>query len=132
MGKYFTVEIKPDIVNGDISNIQDADTSDLDVGASDLIFDWTAVDMPKGCSKLVSVTAIVNAENGAYAAGSLTDYELIFAKSINGVAPTSLGAVNAVTTIKISCNVSINRRTELWWSTISDRFRSSKWNKRWL
>tara|TARA_R110000824_G_scaffold6689_1_gene30847 strand:- start:376 stop:1167 length:792 start_codon:yes stop_codon:yes gene_type:complete len=98
VNKYFTVTVKPDIVNGDISNIQQADTNDLDVGASDIIFNWTAVDMPKGSSKLVSVSAMVNAENGVLASGSLTNYELIFAKSVNGVAPRPLGVVNAVQT----------------------------------
>ena len=102
MGKFFTVDVKPDIINGDISDIKaagaPASTGNTDVGAGDLIFDWTAVDVPKGGCMLRSVTAIVNAEDAAYGAGSLTDYHLIFAKSIKGEAPTSMGVTNGAQT----------------------------------
>ena len=98
MSKFFTVEVKPDIVNGDVSNIIDADTSNKDVGAGDLIFDWTEVKVPKGGCMLRTIHAIVNAEDGAYNSTALTDYELIFAKSVNGEAPTSMGTVNALQT----------------------------------
>ena len=93
MGKYFNVDVVPDCIGGDVS-----DNNGGDVGASDIIFDWTAVDVPKGACLLKSVTAHVNAEDGAYAAGSLTDYELIFAKSVDGVAPPTLGDINGVQT----------------------------------
>ena len=93
MGKYFNVDVVPDCIGGDVSN-----NNGGDVGASDIIFDWTAVDVPKGACLLKSVTAHVNAEDGAYAAGSLTDYELIFAKSVDGVAPPTLGDINAAQT----------------------------------
>ena len=95
MAKFFTVDVKPDIVNGDVSNIQQSDKNDLDVGAGDLIFDWTEVKVPKGGCILRSINAIVNAEDGAFASGSLTNYEIIFAQAVNGEAPTSMGAVNA-------------------------------------
>ena len=102
MGKFFTVDVKPDIINGDISDIKaagaPASTGNTDVDAGDLIFDWTAVDVPKGGCMLRSVTAIVNAEDAVYGSGSLTDYHLIFAKSVNGEAPTSMGVTNGVQT----------------------------------
>jgi len=98
MSKFFTVELKPDIVNGDVSNVIDADTSDKDIDSGDLIFDWTEVKVPKGGCMLRSVHAIVNAEDGTFGAGSQTNYELIFAKSVNGEAPTSMGTVNAAQT----------------------------------
>jgi len=98
MGKFFTVEVKPDIVNGDISTVIDSDKSHLDIGARDLIFDWTEVLIPKGGCMLRSITAIVNAEDGAYNTNQLTDYHLYFAKSVNGVAPTTMGLTNAVQT----------------------------------
>ena len=98
MSKFFTVEVKPDIVNGDVSNIIDADTSNKDVGAGDLIFDWTEVKVPKGGCMLRTIHAIVNAEDGTYNSTALTNYELIFAKSVNGEAPTSMGTVNALQT----------------------------------
>ena len=90
--KYFNVDVIPDIVDGDISEAFG------DIAGGDIVFDWTAVDVPKGSCMLRSVAAYVNAEDGAYGAGSLTDYELLFAKSIKGVAPPTIGATNAVQT----------------------------------
>ena len=94
MGKYFNVNVIPDCIAGDVSDNNGTD----DVGAGDIIFNWTAVDVPKGGSAICSISAVVNAEDGAYAAGSLTDYELLFAKSVDGVAPPSLGDINGVQT----------------------------------
>ena len=99
MGKFFTVEVLPDCINGDVSDNNGTD----DVGAGDLIFDWTAVDVPKGSCLLRSITAFVNGEDGAIA-GSTVDYELLLAKSINGVAPPSLGTINAAITSIASKN----------------------------
>ena len=95
MGKFFTVEFKPDIIAGDVSVHQDAgDKSHVDIGVRTLVFDWTEILIPKGGCMLRSITAIVNAEDGAYSgANSLTDYHLHFAKSFNGVAPTTMGAI---------------------------------------
>ena len=93
MGKYFNVDVIPDCIAGDVS-----DNNGGDVGGSDIIFDWTAVDIPKGSCLLRSVIAYVNAEDGAYDASSLVDYELIFAKSVNGVVPPTLGDINALQT----------------------------------
>ena len=92
MGKFFTVDIIPDIVDGDISEAFG------DIGANDIVFDWTAVNVPKGGCMLRSISAFVNAEDGAYGSGSLTDYELVFARSVNGVAPPTMGATNAAQT----------------------------------
>ena len=94
MGKYFNVDVIPDCIAGDVSDNNGSD----DIGAGDIIFGWTAVDVPKGSCMLRSITAYVNAEDGAYASGSLTDYELIFARSINGVEPPSLGDIGAAQT----------------------------------
>ena len=93
MGKFFSVDFNPDIVDGDIS-----EANGTDIGGSDILFDWNAIDIPKGGSLLKSITAYANAEDGAYAAGSLTDIELIFARSVNGVAPPTMGATNALQT----------------------------------
>ena len=97
MGKFFTVDVKPDIVVGDVSNVIGSSKSDVDIDAGDLIFDWTEVRVPSGGCVLKSVVAIVNGENGAVA-GSLTDYHLIFAESSNGVAPSTMGTVGAAQT----------------------------------
>ena len=92
MGKYFNVDVIPDCIAGDVSD----NNGTADVGAGDIIFGWTAVDVPKGSCLLKNITAYVNGEDGAYSAGSLTDYELIFAKSVDGVAPPSIGDINGV------------------------------------
>ena len=51
MGKYFTVEVKPTI----LPSIQD-DGAFVD---ADVLFDWTAFDIPKGAAKLINVTALI-------------------------------------------------------------------------
>jgi len=94
MGKYFNVDVIPDCIAGDVSDNNGTD----DIGASEIVFNWTAVDVPKGGSAICSISAVVNAEDGAYGAGSLTDYELLFAKSVDGVAPPSLGDINGAQT----------------------------------
>tara|TARA_R110000787_G_scaffold129002_1_gene240786 strand:- start:310 stop:1098 length:789 start_codon:yes stop_codon:yes gene_type:complete len=93
MNKYFNVDVIPDCIAGDIS---DNDGS-VDVGAGDILFDWTAVDVPKGSSMLRSIAAYANGEDGAIA-NSTSDIELVFARSVNGVAPPSIGVTNGVQT----------------------------------
>lgn len=94
MGKFFTVDVIPDVVDGDVSDIVDGSKNGVDIGAGEIVFDWTAVDVPKGGSMLRSISVFVNGENGAYAAGSLTNYELVFAKSVDGINPPTLGNNN--------------------------------------
>ena len=99
MGKFFNVDVLPDCIAGDISD----NPGSGDIAASTIIFGWTAVDVPKGSCMLRSITASVNGEDGAIA-GSAVDLELLFAKSIDGVAPPSIGTIGAVPT----CNGSTN------------------------
>tara|TARA_R110002012_G_scaffold313176_1_gene524541 strand:- start:60 stop:848 length:789 start_codon:yes stop_codon:yes gene_type:complete len=94
MGKFFSVNVNPDCINGDVSD----NNGTADVGAGDIVFDWTAVDVPNGTSLLRSIIAVANGEDGAIA-GSAIDLELLFAKSIDGVAPPSLGTINTVPAI---------------------------------
>ena len=98
MGNFFTVDVLPDIINGAVANVQNSDKSDLDITAGDLVFDWTAVDVPSGAGLMRSIVASVNHEDGAHNSGSYVDYHLVFAKSINGVAPSSLGSVGSLNT----------------------------------
>mgnify|MGYP003124790764 CR=1 FL=1 len=91
MGKFFNVNLNPDVVASDISSHIATNKTNTDIAANDIIFDWHAIDVPSGSCMLRSISAIVNAEDGAYGAGSLTDYELIFAKSVDGSAPPSIG-----------------------------------------
>ncbi len=99
MGKFFNVDVLPDCIAGDISD----NPGSGDVAASSVIFGWTAVDVPKGSCMLRSIVASVNGEDGAIA-GSAVDLELLFAKSIDGVAPPSIGTIGAAPT----CNGSTN------------------------
>jgi len=98
MGKFFTAELKPDIINGDVSVIQNANKSHLDVGAGTIIFDWTEITVPRGANLLRSILAVVNCEDGTYHASNLVDYVLLFAKSVNGVAPSSFGTIGSGST----------------------------------
>ena len=91
MNKYFNVDVIPDCIAGDVSD----NNGTADVGAGDILFNWTAVDVPKGSSMLRSIAAYVNGEDGALA-DSASDIELVFAKSIDGVAPSNLGDINGV------------------------------------
>jgi len=93
MGKYFNVDVIPDCIAGDVSD----NNGTADIGAGEIVFNWTAVDVPKGGSAICSISAVVNGEDGAIA-NSLTDYELLFAKSVDGVAPPSLGDINSAQT----------------------------------
>ena len=92
--KYFSIDVIPDIVDGDVSNVIQSDKSHLDIGANEILFDWTAVDVPRGVNKLTSISAWVNYEDGAPHSSHNSDIILWFAKSFNGVAPATLGAVN--------------------------------------
>lgn len=95
----FTVKITPDLINGDVSNIignQVPSATDAPFTADDILFDWVAMQVPKGANKLVSITGFMMGQDGGEQVNG--DVEFIFAKSINGEAPTSLGAVNAAQT----------------------------------
>ena len=100
MGKYFTVRVTPDVINGDVStvvgNTVGSDSGDATFGSKDILFDWTAFDIPKGAARLVSVSAYVMGEDGGEQTD--TDINLVFATAKTGEAPTSLGAVNGLQT----------------------------------
>tara|TARA_R100000995_G_scaffold44452_1_gene20894 strand:+ start:32 stop:802 length:771 start_codon:yes stop_codon:yes gene_type:complete len=83
-GKYFSVEIKPIIT---------ASTQANQFTNKDVLFDWTSFQVPKGANKLLSVNATFRSANGA--TQTARDVDLVFAKTIDGTAPTTLGTVNA-------------------------------------
>jgi len=89
MGQFYAIDVIPDCIGGNTNN--NSGEADIDIG--DVIFDWTPVQVPAGNGMIQSISAIVNAEDGAYGAGSLVDYELLFAKSLRGSAPPSLGTI---------------------------------------
>tara|TARA_R110000824_G_scaffold222684_1_gene410429 strand:- start:549 stop:1394 length:846 start_codon:yes stop_codon:yes gene_type:complete len=84
MSKYFTVEVLPVIA---------ASKQAAAFGAKDVLFDWTSFQVPRGANKLISVTTTVRGLNGA--TQTAKDIDLYFAKSIKGIAPVALGAINA-------------------------------------
>jgi len=81
MGKYFSVTVKPTI---DVAALAAGNITDTEI-----LFDWKAFDVPKGASKLIGITALYTGKNGVDY--TVTDFELFFAKTINGVAPGTLG-----------------------------------------
>ena len=88
MGKYFNVTLRPTIT----ASKQHAAA----FAAGDILFDWTAMQVPKGSARLLSSIATIRGVNAADQAA--VDMELFFAKSINGTAPSSLGVLNAAVT----------------------------------
>ena len=93
MGKFFTIDITPDVINGTVAGVIQSDKTDLAFAVNDLVFDWTAVDVPSGSKVLKSASMYIAGEDGGVQAAGMQ--QLIFAKSINKEAPSSLGAVNA-------------------------------------
>jgi hypothetical protein len=65
--------------------------------AADILFDWTPIEIPaKGALKLASISGTIAGTNTNVS--NELDMDLLFAVSIDGVAPTSLGTVNGATT----------------------------------
>jgi len=93
---YFTVKVTPDLVDGTVAKIIQSDKTDLPFGAEDILFDWTAFDVPKGTCALHSITMYMMGEDGATQTDA--DFWFVFAKSIDGTAPSTLGVVNAAQT----------------------------------
>tara|TARA_R110001592_G_scaffold290274_1_gene559376 strand:- start:304 stop:1071 length:768 start_codon:yes stop_codon:yes gene_type:complete len=93
---YFTVRIAPDIVDGDISKIIAANKTDAPFADGDIVFDWQPLQVPKGTNKLVSISGYIMGEDGTTQTN--TDLSFVFAKSVNNVAPTTLGEENEAQT----------------------------------
>jgi len=84
MGKFHTVTVKPEIA----ASIQHLGN----FGDGDVLFDWTAFNVPKGANKLLNVTALVRGTDGAAQSFAMNLY---FAKTFQGVVPKSLGTLHA-------------------------------------
>jgi len=82
-GKYYlTEEIKPNIdLLGNVAHTND-----------DVMFDWQAFEIPKGTACVKSFMFKITGTNGA---AQSKNFDVFFAKSIDGVAPSSLGTANA-------------------------------------
>ena len=83
MKRFHTVTVRPTIP-----------ASKQHLGAfsdGDILFDWTAFNVPKGANKLVGMQAVVRGTDGIVQTFAMNAY---FAKSINGVAPPSIGVIH--------------------------------------
>ena len=65
--------------------------------ANDILFDWHRFEIPRGACAIKSFNMIVAGLDKVATAG--IDIEIFFAKSVNGVAPTSLGNPDSATTL---------------------------------
>jgi hypothetical protein len=83
--KYALVDLEPNIDT----------TPGTPYGVTDILFDWTPIEIPTGACSVKTIHAIVEGTNGA--SGNTHDIYLYFARSINGVAPTTFGTENAIT-----------------------------------
>ena len=79
-----TVEVKPTI------------QSNIAFGAGDLLFDWTAFEIPNGAAILQDISGYIMGTNGGAQAGEL--FNLVFARAIDGTPPASLGTINGALT----------------------------------
>ena len=91
--RYFTTTVIPDVINGDVSDVvgtsvHASDSGDVAMGSGDVLFDWTAFNIPKGACRLESISLYIMGEDGG--GQNLADISLIFGKSENGEAPTAL------------------------------------------
>ena len=77
---FKTDEIKPTI------------QSNIAFGAGDLLFDWTAFEIPNGAAVLQDISGYIMGTDGGAQDGEL--FNLIFAKAIDGTPPPSLGTLN--------------------------------------
>jgi|TARA_R110000765_G_scaffold11920_1_gene37513 hypothetical protein len=68
--------------------------------ATDLLFDWTPIEIPRGGCSIETIQMHYAGTNGV--AQTPKDIELIFAKSVNGAAPPSLGTSNGAITSSVA------------------------------
>ena len=61
MGKFFTKTIKPQFT---ATTIIQSNKTHLPFLVVDVMVDWTAIDMPKGASRLIDATVVVKGKDG--------------------------------------------------------------------
>ena len=89
-GKYFSKTIRPIIP---VASLIDSNKTDKPFSASDILFDWFALDIPKGPARLSSISAMIRGEDEGLQ--TARDFLIYFAKSdADGTAPASLGTEN--------------------------------------
>jgi len=85
--KYFTVTVKPTIP----ASAQHVAFSD-----SDLLFDWTAFEIPKGSAKLVNATVLVRPKGNAAPTANDNGFGLVFSSSNTQTLGASNGNITNV------------------------------------
>tara|TARA_R110002167_G_scaffold106551_1_gene273133 strand:+ start:951 stop:1739 length:789 start_codon:yes stop_codon:yes gene_type:complete len=85
--------INGDKILGTISPSLDTSVFHGQTGGNDILFDWVPLVIPRGACMLTSIGGTIMGVNGTAANGN--DFRLYFAKSINGVAPSSFGTAHA-------------------------------------
>ena len=83
---YFTVEVKPTI----LASHQAGNGSAMAGG--DILFDWTSFQIPKGAASLIGITVVFRGKNGG--PQTALDADFFFAKTLNGIAPATMGLAN--------------------------------------
>jgi len=95
--KYALVDLEPNLSLG----------AGVAHGGTDIVFDWTPIEIPTGACSIKMITGVITGTNGA--AANTHDLNLYFARSINGVAPTTFGtehaAAAAATTVGFRKNI---------------------------
>ena len=86
-GKYALVDLEPNI---------DTTPGTLH-GSSDIVFGWTAIEIPTGACTIKTISGIIEGTDGATTTANQSDMHLYFARSINGVAPPTFGTENGIT-----------------------------------
>tara|TARA_R110002153_G_scaffold58788_1_gene161056 strand:+ start:1569 stop:2354 length:786 start_codon:yes stop_codon:yes gene_type:complete len=81
-------------VLGTISPDVDGSVFHAQTGGNDILFDWYPMLIPTGACSIRSVSGTIMGADGAADNGE--PFRLYFAKSINGVAPSSFGTAHAV------------------------------------
>ena len=69
-------------------------------GGNDVLWDWQPMEIPKGTCIIKSLAGTIAGVDGGV--GGLSDFNIYFATSENGVAPASFGTVHAVNTAAIT------------------------------
>ena len=89
-GKYYTVTVP----------IEEKGNGETAYADTDVLFNWTRFEIPKGTACLKSITVAMKGTNGADA--NKIDMELYFAKSIDGVEPSDFGTLNGACTAALA------------------------------
>ena len=85
LSKYFTIEVKPTIPVTAVAQ-------DLAYTNGDIAFDWTKFEIPRGPAKLICLTYFTRGKD--HTNDNTDNISLLYAKTINGQAPSTLGTVD--------------------------------------